>query len=233
MISTKQLFELQSLDLSIEGLRKSIQGIEARLADNQAILAIQAQLEEKRRELQSLKRAQRDVELELATIEDKIQQVDGRLYSGRVGNPKELMGLQEEATAHKASKQRCEERILQMMGEGEEKERQAKDTEARLKGMQTQWEQTRRELESERRQALEALPSLEGRRSVLVTQVSPEELKVYESLRASKGGAAIAKVERGMCTGCRMTLPVYELQRARTAKGPVFCSTCGRILYLS
>ena len=40
------------------------------------------------------------------------------------------------------------------------------------------------------------------------------------------------KVERGMCQGCRLALSTMELQRARSARGVVQCSSCRRILYV-
>ena len=74
---------------------------------------------------------------------------------------------------------------------------------------------------------------MESQRNSLAEQVPVDELKLYHSLLASRGGLAVVTVERGMCMGCRITLPIHELQRVRTAKDMVFCSSCRRILYLS
>ena len=55
---------------------------------------------------------------------------------------------------------------------------------------------------------------------------------MYESLLKTRDGSAVAKVERGMCQGCRLTLPTLELQRARSSEGIARCGSCGRILYV-
>ena len=40
-----------------------------------------------------------------------------------------------------------------------------------------------------------------------------------------------ARVEQGICRGCRISLPTTDLQQARSGK-LVQCSSCGRILFL-
>ena len=60
--------------------------------------------------------------------------------------------------------------------------------------------------------------------------VEPVELNRYEGLRRSKGGQAVAKVMRGLCQACRMSLPSQQLQRVRNGRQVVLCNNCGRIL---
>ncbi|MFC2072406.1 C4-type zinc ribbon domain-containing protein, partial [Chloroflexota bacterium] len=52
-----------------------------------------------------------------------------------------------------------------------------------------------------------------------------------QALKKQKG-TAIANVEQGICRGCRILLPITELQRARSSS-LVRCSSCGRILFLA
>jgi predicted nucleic acid-binding Zn-ribbon protein len=43
----------------------------------------------------------------------------------------------------------------------------------------------------------------------------------------------VAHVERGMCKGCRITLPMSVLQKARAGVGLVQCVSCERILLVN
>ena len=52
---------------------------------------------------------------------------------------------------------------------------------------------------------------------------------IYEELHR----LAVAKMERGLCQGCRMALPTQQQQRVRNGRQTVLCNTCGRILFLS
>jgi len=74
------------------------------------------------------------------------------------------------------------------------------------------------------------LDDLEKRRAAVVSSLSPDVLELYRSAKPARG-AAVVKIDRGRCQGCRISLSMAELQRARTG-AVVRCSNCGRILYL-
>jgi len=44
---------------------------------------------------------------------------------------------------------------------------------------------------------------------------------------------SVAKVEGGACQGCRISLPMNLLQKARSGNSLVQCSSCERVLYLT
>ncbi len=74
---------------------------------------------------------------------------------------------------------------------------------------------------------------LEVKRQNQTSLVSPEHLNLYDSLRSKRQGQAVVKVERGLCQGCRISLPTKVVQLARTAQKPVQCPSCSRILYVN
>ena len=55
-------------------------------------------------------------------------------------------------------------------------------------------------------------------------------LSLYDVLRDRRDGSAVATVERGMCQGCRITLPRNIIQKARNPGALVQCVSCERIL---
>ena len=73
------------------------------------------------------------------------------------------------------------------------------------------------------------LNNLSSQRKNLVADIDSEAIKIYERIN-SKKGFAIVKVEQGRCQGCRLSLPMSDLQRARSGI-IVQCSSCGMILY--
>ena len=72
----------------------------------------------------------------------------------------------------------------------------------------------------------------EKQRETLASGVDPATLQRYETLRKSKGGRAVAKVERDLCQGCRMSLPTQLRQRVKSGRQTVTCSSCGRMLFV-
>ena len=80
----------------------------------------------------------------------------------------------------------------------------------------------------------EEMRQLEVERIGASDLLATEHLMLYMNLRSGNvGGAVVAKVERGSCQGCRITLPTRVLQLARTSSGTVQCPSCNRILYVS
>ena len=74
---------------------------------------------------------------------------------------------------------------------------------------------------------------LVAQRGKLAAVIDQSEVGRYESLRKNKGGTAVAKVERGLCQACRMSLPSQHLQRVKSGRQLVLCSSCGRMLFLN
>ena len=58
-------------------------------------------------------------------------------------------------------------------------------------------------------------------------------LSLYRALRERRQATAVAVVERGLCQGCRISLPMSVVQKARAGAGLVQCVSCERILLVS
>ena len=74
------------------------------------------------------------------------------------------------------------------------------------------------------------LTDLKQKRQLLSAEIDPQAMELYKGLKKQKG-QVVARVEQGICCGCRISLPTTELQRAR-GDSLVQCSSCGRILFL-
>ena len=66
-------------------------------------------------------------------------------------------------------------------------------------------------------------------RNAEASEIPEDDLARYTRLFRSNRGVAVVRVERGVCQGCAVRLPVGELTRLRNADGPIPCS-CGRAL---
>ena len=78
-----------------------------------------------------------------------------------------------------------------------------------------------------------AIAQLELNRNEMAAKLDTATLKLYENLRSKRQGKAVARVEQGMCQGCRIVLPMNKLQQIKTGHTMVQCGSCERILYLS
>lgn len=233
MTRVRLLYDLQELDQRTEQCWNQLYEVEARLADRQALERLQVRMEEERVRVRRLRLDQRESELSNQSLRQKAQVVEGKLYGGSVRSPRELQGLEMELKALRADLAGRDDRLLEAMAELEDAQRALASLKAEAAGAEAEWKESQTSLK-ERKKALEAeLEDLQRRRQELASRVEPQELRLYENLKATKAGLAVARVEQGLCRGCRMALPTHQLQRARAGREPVLCGSCGRILYVS
>ena len=233
MTTIRQLYELQELDLRIAECNSTISSVDSQIGNRGELDAIRREFDTQNDYLSQLRVKHRSQELDVESAREKLQEIEGKLYGGTVTNLRELGGFEKEATFLRSRLGELDDNLLDAMEKLEEAQMRVAALEDETNLAEERWQTNQRDLAERRRQAEETLASLETTRQGLVAQVGPQELRLYESLRVSKGGVAIAKVERGLCRGCRMALPTNQIQRARGGRETVLCNSCGRILYIS
>ena len=233
MSTVRQLFHLQELDSEIARAGGEVSSIESRIGDRSLLSEIEAALQAAQERHHTLQADYADSELKAGTVRTKLQQDRDKMYGGTVTNLKELKGLEKEATLLEADLKQRDEALLHMMEELEESSAALAEAEERSATETVRWNSEQEELNSRWQQLGEGLEGLASKRKETAQMLPPSELKRYEALRTSKGGVAVARVERGLCRGCLMTLPTHQMQKARMARELITCNSCGRLLYVS
>ena len=165
-------------------------------------------------------------------MSETLQKVEARLYGGAVTSERELSAAQEEHEFTKGRQSEFEDRLLEIMVEVEEVEAEHREAVESLERLEADRPSEEAELRSGEKRLTAELASLGQNRDVMTPLLSADVLSTYDGLLQSKDGTAVARVERGMCQGCRLTLSTMELQRARSSQSVVQCSSCRRILYV-
>ncbi|MDP6063827.1 MAG: hypothetical protein QGI49_03450 [SAR202 cluster bacterium] len=227
----RQLYELQELDLHVVGLEKSLAELVAKLADKSLLNAARAKLERLEKRLDGLSAERRSVERTVSEVVDSLSALEKRLYGGGITNAQQMAAAEEERTFTIARQGEFEDQLLEFMVAIDDLEPLvdgAKQALSRLEEARPAQEVEWREASACLRDEL-AVMALE--REEVLPLVAANLLPMYESLRKTKGGRAVARVERNLCAGCRLSLPTGDVQKARASLGTVLCSSCGRILY--
>jgi predicted nucleic acid-binding Zn-ribbon protein len=233
MTTVADLYLLQEMDLEIQAKQAALSDVETRLGESEELEMARREVEEQRHRLREAQKKQREAEWTVEGVRVKIQPLEQRLYGGAIKNPKELVGLQQDVDSLKARQRELEDWDLEAMSAVEEAERELAEGERRLLGMETEWKSEQESLRQQRDVLQREIEEMEQRRSGQAATIDAEMVRQYETLRALHQGRAVAKVERGICQGCRITLPMHVLQRARRGNHLVQCTSCERILYLS
>jgi len=226
----RQLYQLQEIDLEIESDERTLEQVTSQLGESQTVLRAKAQLESEQQRLEELKHQQHTAEWEIDDITTRIATAEESLFGGRIKNPKELASLQHEVETFKTRRDGLEEKALEVIDQVEQAEASLAEIKSRLEGLTADWQRQQKQLAEEQARLEAAIAELKQKRQLLSEQIEPQAVELYQALKKGKG-RAVARVEQGICRGCRISLPTTDLQRAR-GSNLVQCSSCGRILFL-
>ncbi len=226
-----QLYQLQEVDLALESNEQALSRIASQLGESQVVVGAQTELTLEHQRLEELRRQQHSTEWDIDDLSNKISAAEQKLYSGRIGNPKELANLQHEVETLKAGRSQLEDKALAIMEQVELATLAVASKSSELKTLEAEWRNQQQQLSTEIEQLKTILSELNHKRQLLLAKIDPQAVEFYNGLKKQKG-TAVAKVEQGICCGCRISLPTTELQRARS-DSLVRCSSCGRILFLA
>jgi predicted nucleic acid-binding Zn-ribbon protein len=170
------------------------------------------------------------LEWEIEDLRGSIAKLNDKLYDGKTKNPKELVSLEKEKEIFKAKLRQKEDDLLDLMAEIETAQDKIKIGSERLKKMELEWQREQEDLTQSQAKVKSRLSDLSQKRQALISEIAPQTLELYDSVKLRKG-QAVVKVAQGRCHGCHLNLSMNEWQRAR-AGALIQCSSCGRILYL-
>jgi predicted nucleic acid-binding Zn-ribbon protein len=233
MTSVAELYALQELDLALVAARAALEDVRARLGEAGEVSEARRLEAERREELRAAEHRFKEREFETDELRRKIEPLETRLYEGSVRNPKELQDLQQDIDSLRRRRGELEDAALEAM-EALEAAQAALDQAARdLREREERHRAEQEELTARRSELEREIGALEARRAEGAAAIDSTLIGLYDRLAAGRGGRAVAKVEGGACQGCRISLPMNLIQRARAGGEPVQCSSCERILYVS
>lgn len=224
------LSHLQSVDIELDEKAKRLSAIDAKIASDPALAAARKEMEAEAAALATARKSLAEREFESKRVDSKIMDLEERLYSGRVQNPKELDGLERELQMLKRQRSDLEDQVLQQMEQVDQGQSRVAARETALKAVQGTRASQLDQLARERDQLLARLKTLEDEEANDRSELDPESLRAYDHLRRTKANRAVSLVRRDACSTCGVSVPTGLKQRIHTGDELVFCSGCGRIL---
>ena len=231
MTITANLFALQEIDAAIEACDRELEQLRGRLGDSETLAAARAALAEAEVQRRAAEARMRDLDGEAAGMAAKIAPVEKKLYDGSVRNPKELQGLQEDLEMLHRQRRALEDRQLEAMEEMEASGAALAAARKEAEAREGAWRADQGSLLAREQELEQEKARLAARRQAAQARIDGIRLALYDRLRRTKRGVAVVRIERGVCLGCRITLPTTVQQRARSGLQVVQCPSCERILY--
>lgn len=232
MSGIRELYELQETDLLIDAKRKRLTQIDKLLLGSPELVASKTELSKREAQLRNKAKKQKDADEEATANQARISLQERRMY-GEGASAKGLQSMTADVAHLKERQSSLDSVVLQAMDVTEGDRRRAAEQRVVVEAEESKWGAQRNKLAQEKASVeAEAAPLL-ARRKQQAALLDQPHLRMYEQIRAAKANVAVAKVERGQCTGCRMTIPTMLLQKAKAAKEFVRCSSCERLLLAS
>lgn len=227
------LYRLQQIDTQIEQVEERLRTLDRGEQFREMLGAAEAEQTSAERDLAAKQSRMRTLELELQSTVAKRRRVEDEMYSGRVGNPKELAAMQEDVGQLERQAGHLEEEILGLMEDVEallERVRISRDGTAMARINLN----TRVAVGAGEEQELQSLLTrLRGERQEVAGELDEAMLRRYDRLRDRIGPVAVAAVRRGICDGCHVAIPEARVRTLREEPDVLLtCERCGRILVL-
>lgn len=231
MSRINELVRLQETDFAIDKARAAIADAESRQGETEELVDARARITELETALRDARSSQKDIDLEADGLRAKIAPQEEKLYSGTIKNPKELSDFQADVDQMKRHLATIEDRDLEAIAAVEAAQTALDEASSTLKTLEEEWSAEQARLAEQIKAANIELQTLEPVRTDQASGIDPELLAKYDHIRSVHQGRGIAKLDRNLCLGCRISLPVSAVNRARAGNTLVQCPNCERILY--
>lgn len=215
--------EIARLSAEVAYLPKHIGEIENKLA------GAQRQLEADRAALAANQRDRRKLEGEIPLLQQKVSKYKDQVFE--VKTNEQYRALQHEIEFGEGEIRKIEDKILERMIAAEELEGRVKKAEKQLAAERTMVEKEKAEATARTRADQRELGELNQRRDQCRKAISPDLLRVYDSLARTRKGIAVAEVRDGSCAACNVRLRPQAFQEVKLNDAIRRCENCTRILY--
>ena len=231
MALVQLLYRLQVTDQEWDEKARRYRSVKQSLTDHSEQ---EAKREEQKRlveQLATLRTELCNAELELDSLSAKASGVEKELYSGTVSSPKELDNLRKESEQLERRVSQLEDHVLDTMSKVDALDAAAQQGQKKMETLEAEWTRNHRELIQEYKTLRGQLQTLQQDREQLRGRLDQPALVLYDELRKTKAGRALAPIKDGVCQICRVTVPNAKTRRVQEGKIVATCEGCGRILY--
>ncbi|MDP2965658.1 MAG: hypothetical protein Q8N39_06425 [Pelolinea sp.] len=226
-----QLFQLQEIDTAIDNANRRIKEIEISIIDEIRVKQAKDNVEASEANFLHHNTLFNSINDEIQSKKIKKTQSESSLYSGSIVNPKELQDLQKEIASLASYISRFEEELLSKLYDLEKTEKELLKAKENLHHKLSEFESQKALLLGEKNQLIHFVGNQNGKRESITMQFESTIMDTYNSLRKTKNGIAVARLQDDSCLSCGASLTASQCQQVRSQAKLLYCPSCGRILY--
>lgn len=233
MPELKELWEIQVLD-------KQRKELEMQLREGQMsgdLKSLKSKIEEGRvifnrlkEEYNTLKKELKIKEMETASISRQVDQLGQKLYSGAITCAKEINSSSQKLDSMKEMIGRIEDEMLSIMEHRDKLRNRLEGIGAELNQKAEEFRRLHGSYLANQQRIRKLLAHIPLSRQKLLDKVEAGLWQKYQDLKKNHS-EPLARVEKGICMGCRVGISFQDLRLLKQGEELVFCSRCGKLLY--
>ncbi len=187
------------------------------------------QLKKAQDELKSMRMATDAKQLQLKSGESKIKDLETKLNTAN--SNREYQALKDQIAAQKMANSVLDDEILEGWEKIEKFEPKVAEAEKGVGAAKAKVSDVDKQVAEEQPRIQQDITRLENELKECEVAL-PAEVKVhYDRLVRQRGEDALAAVEGNVCGGCYTQIPINTIAKIMLGE-PIFCKTCGRVLYM-
>ncbi len=229
MSRASALLSLQQIDDRIAALTSEIATVEAALRGDPELDRLHKAEATAQEEHRTLGTSARLAELEAASLQSRIRELDRRLYGGTVRNPAELMEMQRELEAMRGRLSAAEDDALERMEQVDRSLATLQGASALVAARESQRSEAMEPLRARLATLTAEKDVLSAERDAVRADTDPSDLSLYARIAAHRR-PAVTGLAGEFCAGCHMPVSNEERRAVRTGTGLTQCANCDRIL---
>lgn len=233
MNSLEDLLDLQTVDSDIDRLldrRANLPELAAYRAAHDELSSLDKRLSEMATRAREIDLATDKSDGELKLEEDKAHREEQRLYAGGL-SARDAEHLRAEVEMLRRRISQREDDVLRLMDEKEAIETTSTELTEHRDAVAAEKARIEEVVSASWKEIDADVARLEARKADIVPLIKPDLLELYEEIRPTKEGVAVARLGEGVCGGCHLALSAAEEAQAAKAEPPR-CIHCRRILVL-
>jgi predicted nucleic acid-binding Zn-ribbon protein len=223
------LIQIVKKDVDIQGYKKfletapgKIKGIESK------IKRIEEDLQEVQEAVERLNKERRHLEGEIDVQNSKLERK--RAESKDVNSNDAFRALNKEIDYLEKMIYKEEERILEILEQGEGKKRELDAASEKTNNEKNELSARKAKLEKEMAESESMLKVLEDEKIRILPHLSERIRTLYERILHVKGDSGVANLVDDICQGCYSRMPPQKGHEVRKNSQIITCEVCGRIL---
>ena len=230
MPEIRRMYELQGVDLELDQRKVRLAEIKKALGDESSLAPLRQESRSAKTEADAASAKQHDLDQIIDGFEAKIAAADAKLYGGTVKLAREHTDLQADIDMIKRQRGEQEDVLLEVLEQVDATQARLKSGTSSLAAAEQTWNADQSSMTGEKSILQSEVAGLNVDRAARVGQITTADLALYEHVRKSRKGKAIAILHGSICESCKVGIPNKFEQEARGGEKVVRCPNCGLIL---